>query len=266
MKTILLFLLSCSTLAIAKDAMAGDQFLELKKREFGVGVSRERDIKDYAEINKLQNETKSNLRVLVTTEYMTPNASAYSAAEAFHEGLKQTFPLAEFKAFGNVDNREQAAQIRANYDYVFLIGTNESSNDYEHEETVYGSRTSSVQCTPSLTGNGTECRETGSKRIPIGSRTSTITIHRDIFFVNYGSARNIAPSWNAENMTPGLDMGSPIGHMTVQIINGTTEASYCQNTASAQVQLARMAGATVITSRPDRISLNVRPNDIGCKD
>ena len=251
---------------MAGDAAASDPFLGLKKREFGVRVSRVRNVKDYAAINILQSETKPNLRVLVTTESLTPDAGAYGVAEAFSEGLKQTFASTEFKVFGNVDNQELAERIRANFDYVFVIGTNESSSDYEYEDTVYGSRTSSVQCTPSMINDGVECRETGTKRMPIGTRKSTRTIYSDIFFVNYGSARNVSASWRAQGFTPQLSMSSPIGHMAVTIINGSTEASYCENTASAQVKLARMAGATAITSRPDEISFDVKPKDIGCKD
>ncbi len=246
--------------------MAADPFLELDKAKYGVSVTRERSVMDYAAVNTLNSQESRGLRILVTTESLTPDADMYAIAESFSDGLKQSYPLTEFKVFGRTNNEDLAKMIRENYDYAFMIGTNQMARDYERDETVYGSRSSGVNCSRSAFNGDVNCRETGTQSVPIGTRKSQNTIFTDIFFANYGTARQVSASWSGDSFTPGLAISSAIGHLAVVIRYGQSDASWCQNEARAQTTLARMAGSTVVSAKPDKVSFNVDPDDIGCND
>ncbi|QDA56449.1 hypothetical protein FHQ07_03545 [Thermomonas aquatica] len=263
MKAILTTSVLLFALVTSPNATATDPFLSIKKREFGVLVTRTRNVKDYAGVNALQNAPSADLRVLVTTEQLAPDATEYGVAEGFFEGLKQEYAQAEFKVFGKVDNSDLAKHIRENYDYVFLIGTNQWSRDYERDETVYGSRTSDVKCTKSLLGDGVDCKETGARRIPVGTRTTSGTVGTDLFFVNYARAQQVVAAFQGENYTPKISISNAVGHISVAMISSLGE---CENTNNALATLARMAGTTAISSRPDETKLTARPKDIGCKE
>ena len=247
-------------------AMASDPFLEFDSEKYGVLVTRERNVKDYEGVNVLKGEDPSKLRVLVTTGSLVPDANTYAVAEALFDGLKQTYTMAEFRVFGRgaKDNESLANEIRANFDYVFIVGNNHSHDDYEQDETIYGSRASSVRCSTSVINDGVDCRETQSQSVPIGTQKGQGTIFNDIFFVNYGTGRQVSASWDTNFTNPGLAVSSPIGHMDVSMIYGLSAASFCENTAGAQAALARMAGANIVSSRPDRVSFKADPDDIGC--
>lgn len=254
-----------ATLLASVSAMANDPFLELDKAKRGVSVTRERSVMDYAAINALKSQDPHGLRMLVTTGSLTPDAETYAIAESFFEGLKQSYPLTEFKVYGRTDNRELAKMVRENYDYAFIVEINQTSNDYDRDETIYGSRSSGVNCTRSAFNSDVSCRETGAQRVPIGTRKGQSTIFTDIIFANYGEAHQVSASWSDTNFNnPGLSISLPIGHVAVVIKYGQSDASWCQDELGAQAALAQLTGSTVVSTRPDKISFNVDPEDIGC--
>lgn len=249
---------------LTSDVLAGDLFKKLNREKYGVAVRRSLNVHDYAGVSELLGKDPKTLRVLVTTEALTPDGDLYGIAEALSEGLKQTFKAADFKVFGRVNNSDLAKRIEANYDVVFIVGTNALSRNYEYDETVYGSRTSDVRCSKSPFTSDIDCRETGRSRAPVGTRSSERTIFTDIFFVNYGA--KACAAWDAEVVVPQLAVCSPIGHMAVTMIYGQTDASWCGNNAKAQAKLARLTGGAIVSTRPEQYRITVDPDDIGCND
>jgi hypothetical protein len=251
-------------LIISFGVFANNPFDDLDQEEYGVHITMELNVIDYAAVNSLSNTDPTTLRVLITTESLSPDANLYGIAEALAEGIKRKYKMAEFRVFGRVNNVELAKSIRTNYDLVFVVGSNAASRDYDYDETVYGSRTSGVRCSKSSFNDSVECRESGSESMPIGTRKSQRTIFTDTFFVNYGD--KACASWNADFTIPGLTVCSPIGHMAVTMRYGQSDASWCANSDSAQATLARMTGDNVVSSRPERISVTTSPDEIGCEE
>lgn len=263
MKLLLKICCAMATL-VTLNALAADPFLELDRVKYGVSVTRERSVMDYAATSELGNQDSRLLRILVTTQNLTPDAETYAIAASFSEGLKQSYPLVQFKIFGRVDNQELAKMIREEYDYAFIIRNIHRSSDYERDETVYGSRSSGVNCSRSVLNGDVNCRETGSQSVPIGTRQVQSTIFTDKFFADYGSARQVGATWLGDSFIPALTVVSAIGRVGVTIRYAQSDTFWCDDEVKAQTLLAQLAGMTAISSRPDKVSFNVDPDDIGC--
>lgn len=250
-----------ATSASGKDALS-----DLKTSGYGVSVTREVNVHDYAGLDQLKNRDRATVRVLVTTETLSPDAETYAIAEALYDGLKTRYPRAEFRVGGNADNEVFAKSVHEGFDYVGVVGTNTLSKDYKYDETIYGSTSDGVKCTPSSFDKSVSCKETGSTPVPVGSRASTRSIYTDIFFITFAAATELRPAWEGGTYKPKVSIDKRMSHMFVVMRYGDSEASFCENSSSAQALLARLVATDVTLSRPNKIEFHAKPKKLGCAD
>lgn len=253
-----------------KRKLVEDPILELDEEEFGVRLTRGRVVYDFQEAQELMNADPASTRILITTQEKTPDGKIYPIAEAIFEAWKSKFPLTELRFVGRSDLPDFVRMTRESFDYLFVIGTNYDSRDYDSEQTVYSSRSTGVRCRSSMFGGGVDCSESSTSRSPIGSRSVKRTIYSDIFYVTYGSAEQatIAYSLDEDNQITSTKVsnGNAIGNTHIRLGYGTTDATWCDSTVGAQTHLARMLGLNVVAVRPDEYTVTVAPDEIGCGD
>lgn len=275
-KLISVFALAVSLLLLSgvaeawKKKVVEDPLIELDKEDYGVSLTRSRALYDYQAAEILKNADPSMTRILVTTTDMMPDGRLYSVAEAISESLKAKFPLTEFRVIGRTDLDEFVQMIRENYDYMFVVGTNFESDQYDSEQTVYSSRSTGVRCTPAIFGGGVNCNESSSASVPIGTRPVKRSIATDIFYVHYGSAKDATKAFSTVVKTQiskwGVSNSRDIGNTSISLRYGTSDASWCESTVGAQTFLARMVGGNLVSTKPDEFSITVAPDEIGCED
>lgn len=262
--------LTCGPSDARKRKVAEDPLLELDEEEFGVSLTRGRTIYDYQGAQQLKEAPPESTRILVTTQDRMPDGKTYPIAEAIYESLKEKFPSTEFKVVGRTSLDDFIQMIRENYDYVFTVGTNYSSRQYDSERTTYSSRSTGVRCKRNMLGDGVDCNESSSSIVPTGSRTVKRWIFSDIFFVTYGVAAGATKEYSTDHETQvsswQVSTGESIGNTSIRLGYGTTDASWCENPVGAQVYLARMIAKNVVSTRPDEFSRTVAPDEIGCYD
>lgn len=253
-----------------KEKVVEDPLIELDEEDDGVSLTRRRALYDYQAAQKLKDADPRLTRILVTTSDRMPDGKVYPVAEAISESLKAKFPLTEFRVIGQTDLDEFVQMIRENYDYMFVIGTNFGSRNYDSEQTIYSSRSTGVRCTPAIYGGGVSCNESSSASVPIGSRPVKRSIFTDIFYVTYGPAKDATKVFSTDVETQvskwEVSNSREIGNTSVSLIYGTTDASWCESTVGAQTSLARMVGGNLVSARPDEFSITVAPDEIGCED
>ncbi|QCO66987.1 hypothetical protein E5843_02900 [Luteimonas yindakuii] len=250
--------------------MAEDPILELDEEEFGVRLTRGRVVYDFEAAQELKNADPASTRILVTTLEKTPDGKTYPIAEAIFDEWRSNFPLTQLRFIGRGDVTDFVEMIREDFDYLFVIGKNQGSREYDSEQTLYSSRSTGVRCRPSLFVGGVDCSESSTSRSPIGSRTVKRTIYSDTFYVTYGSAAQAAIAYSLDNdnqtRTRELSNGNSIGNTHIRLGHGTSDATWCDNTVGAQTHLARMLALNLVATKPDEFNTTVAPDEIGCGD
>lgn len=249
-------------LAMTASVMADDGLRSLASKGYGVSVTREKSIKDYAAMERFKSQPTESIRILVTTEDLSPIAEDYQIAKAFHSALIKQYPKAEFKVGGKVDNREFAAAIKQQYDYLVLIGTNSETTDYQGTETTYGTKSDEVKCTGSMSDGSVTCKEQGAAVVPIGTRPTTRSIYTDLFYVRFAEAAQVTPAWTTPDYKPQITVNDQLTHTYVRIKYG--DSQYCANSLAAQALLARFTANEVQLSEPDKVSFNATPKKLKC--
>lgn len=265
----LLLLISGTSEARSKGA-PGDPLLELRESRNGVKLTRRRYLYDYQSAETLSKADPSTTRIVVTTSERMPDGQLYPVAEAVAESLRSRFPLTELRITGRTDLDGFLEMIRQNYDYMFVIGTNFDSHQYDSEQTIYSSRSTGVRCTPTLYGGGVNCNESSSTSVPVGSRPVKRSIFTDILSVTYGPAARATKAYSTDLETQiskwVVANSDDIGNTAVSFRYGTSDASWCDNRLGAQTFLAKMIGGNVVATKPDEFSITVAPKRIGCED
>lgn len=255
---------ACTSTGEAREASNQDAMSEMDESEFGVSVTRKRNIAHYDQAQRLVTADPATTRILVTTEEAAPDPRTFAVAEAIHVALRTRYPMAEFKVAGLGRTSLLKDEATERFDYAFVVSTNSNSRDYESERTVYESRSTGVRCKQSLTPGAIDCDERGSESVPVGTRKQSRSIYTERFIVEYGPAANTTVLYSGNDYRPVMGVTDRIGWTVVSMVSGTTDSSWCDKDGEALTFIAGLAGTSIVSSRPDEMSLTLDPDSIGC--
>ncbi|NYZ63176.1 hypothetical protein [Luteimonas deserti] len=257
-------LASCGTTGDVRSNPNYDALASMEESEFGASITRRRNIAHYDQAQILASSDPAVMRMLVTTRESSPDPRTYAIAEAIHIAMQRKYPLAQFRVAGHGRVEPLIDSIREQFDYVFVVDSNSDSRSYESDRTIYGTRPTGVRCKPSYVPGAIDCDDRGSESIPVGTTRTTRSIYTERFLVDYGPAERAKLMLDGDSHQEIVSVSDRTGWTMVQMITGTTDATWCDKDGNALATLASLVGAHLTSPRPDELNITIDPDSIGC--
>lgn len=241
------------TVFLCQQASASDALYDLEKRRGDITVLYERTIQNFASLADLDAKAKEELNVVVSTSSRSPSAIEYEAAKAYAEAVKTTFPRARF----TIGEEGVTAS-----DYYMIVEASRGHDLHTDQAVVYSSRSTSVRCGSSF-GDTVECRESGSRSVPVGTRD----VRRTERYVDIEIWLLKPEFHDRENPMRARDGSSIFFSGTVLAQDSFSvayEAGDCENEAAASGIVASLVAAEPLLDRPRKFRLQSSARALRC--
>lgn len=233
-------------------AAAGDAVRRLESRSGDISVMYDRKVLNFGEMNKFKSEVAESLDIVVLTSE-APSQTEYEVAMAYAESLKSLFPRARFST-------DQGDRYRA--DYYFFVSEESGGGTAEQSSTVYGSRTSSVNCSNSY--GSVTCSETGSILVPVGTKTENVRTRYVDIYISL-SRSQLYGTDNPKITSDGRKVAWESVPVSEDFFTVAFAAGECKNDTAAAATVAKAVATEATTDRPDKVRIQVKDKTLNCR-
>lgn len=182
----------------------------------------------------------SNATIHVTVD-LPADPEDFLAAESFYKSFVRNFPNALFNP------SQEGISIG---DYVVFVSAASVSDTFDRDIQEYRTEATGVACDRQYHGR-ISCKETGRKRVPAGVRTVTLTASI------YGVSSHVYVV-DSEGRLERVRSGD-----STVVLTGRDN---CRNISNVYASIAYMLGSQPFSSRPEKLTYRVYPNQLGCYD
>ncbi len=244
--------LAISLIATASPPTTANDLLALETSGGDITIFHDRRVLGFNELRELSQRDKSSLPIfLVTTKSKMPTAIEHDAALAYAKALQSVVPRVSFTI---------GEELKEASTYYVVVEETHGHNKLERDVTIYGSRTTAVQCTELY---GVECRETGRSASPMGTKkVQLVDRFIDITFELYKFTK-----YGIDTPKVSADGNMIIAEsnlLSSETLTMAYDADACKDEATPASKLAAMLAKNIFLPDPTEVRFQTTSERISC--